>query len=893
VPTSHVIPPNEPPSFISSELSASLTKSLSHHYGYTDFRPGQLSTISAILSSRDSAVFWATGSGKSLCYQLPALHSGRPAIVISPLISLMQDQCHKLNGQSSKEIATYLGSGQLDPSVEEKVWQGEYLVIYITPEKLGSDGNHYLTSRFAKLNPCVIAVDEAHCVSEWGNDFRPEYRRIGTTLKSSPLRDVPVVALTATASPRVRNDVMASLSMTNPFLSVLSFDRENLEINVRRKTGGYTSLLTPLLKEVAAHNESTIIYAPSKALVNEIAAWIDDNYPSFNVRPYHAGLSQQQRDMGHIDFLTSRSLVVVATIAFGMGIDKSDTRRVIHVGPPKTMEEYYQQIGRGGRDGLPAKCTLFVNESDFDKYGSDFYLGNLKGGTGVRENVERSTQALRVYCRTFDRCRRKMLLDYFEEHVEWEHCGTCDVCRQRSSGKDMDRDFAMAGARLVLMAVKGLNGVGMTDLEKVINGNVSAIKNSWKFAFGFNEQSLKEKIDKERETIKNQVNGKLRPVAFYKELISPLVDRGYIKQIKKSASVQGFNRTWSAYEITPKGQTALNTKSPITLPIPPALHEIEAKEEEKRLKSLEKLKKSGVDLQKVPKKELDQGDGPILSIHKHWLSHMEMLQTRGETKRLEQLQDLKTRIEHWRLDAAQKYQMAPGSVLADHIVIKVAYTSASSHQPIESAALHSVGVRSAGINSLAEVLRTWFEETKKPHDNDNNPSSNPSSSTMVIPSTPLQPLRKWKHATYKVAKSGKLPAWENAYNLFMEGQHPQTIAMTRTPRPIQVATVVGYLFTALEQGRTVPLNRLAPLSAPPTKEEWESFLTSESSSGVDVVEDEKATYKDLLVTQMGEEFMEKEFSDRTEVEKELWAYWCGKLKWFITFRRIGYEPSFN
>ena len=528
-----------------------LELTLEKHYGFKKFLPGQYEIISSLLHTShpsDCAVFWATGSGKSLCYQLPALHTNKTAIIVSPLISLMQDQCDKLNGSTNKransteeeeKIANYLGSAQTDPFAEEKALQGKYKIVYCTPELLLSNDGYFLDRLYDiqhKLS--VIAIDEAHCVSEWGNDFRPDYRRIGQYIQKRPNLKVPLLALTATATPKVRRDIIQSLQLRNPKLSIHSFDRDNLQISVHRKPQ-YVQALKSFIQEIKKEKSnpttcqggsSTIIYVPSKSLVDEISLYLTKQFDSTSnvkVQPYHAGLSMKKRMEHHTNFLIGKTDIIVATIAFGMGIDKPDTRRVFHYGPPKTMEEYYQQIGRAGRDGLPAQCVMWANDSDFSKYASEFYTKFLT--KDAKEFVRDSTESLRSYAMNTERCRRATLLKYFSEDPPFgEYCGTCDVCLNRKKYADIDlhRNFRSEGAMIVLLAVQALNEASMSVTEKVMSGK---IVENYRYNPGYNPLQVQKAI----LTAKSKMKTK-RPVHYFKEMVAALEQRGYIDQNVKS-----------------------------------------------------------------------------------------------------------------------------------------------------------------------------------------------------------------------------------------------------------------------------------------------------------------------------------------------------------------------
>lgn len=806
-----------------SSSTGSLEDTLQHYFGFTQFRPGQLQVLEAVLNKRDAAVFWATGSGKSLCYQIPPLHLDQVAVVVSPLISLMQDQVSKLNGLTEgAPIATYLGSSQLDMNEERKALEGDYRLVYVTPEKLLSDG---FLSRLQQMHLyrkqlCLLAIDESHCVSEWGHDFRPEFRRLGEVRDVLP--EVPIMALTATAVPRVQRDIVTNLNLRDPTIAQQSFDRPNLQITIAKKqSGGYRSAFSTEFVKKLSETSSTIVYVPTRDQVEEVASYLQQKLGTAKlVQPYHAGLSHDARSTAHTNFLVGKTHIIVATVAFGMGIDKPDTRRVVHYGPPKTVEEYYQQIGRAGRDGLPAQCTMFVADTDFDKYKSDFYTGKLNAD--AKSAVFRSIDALKRFALDTEKCRRRALLDFFEEQTPafGERCGTCDTClRVAQYGSDTVRDLGALGARIVLQAVDAMNEQSLSVIEKVIGGNKVE---DYRYRRGCNPNTVQNSIQLGRSEMGSS---RKYPIAHFRELLAPLVTKGYIEQGHKQATINGYSRSWTTYGLTALGYEALRNKNtPIMLPVPESMRETERKEEERRQRILKTLDDAGVDLSTVPKEEIDSGEGEVIRAFSKWHGYLAQLQKNGKDERHLALTDLLGRIETWRLEAASKYRMAPSAVLAEHTMVSVAYTVATMRpgMKLERDALVAAGVRTRELDTLVQLLNKWVDQVQ-PGSTDYVQSSVAGDKEMIFPdSGNFQPEKPWEHAVYKPNKKTGLATWESSYQRFLSGEHPQTIAMTPSNgRPIQVDTVMGHILDGLVLGRPVPVGRVAQILTPPTKHEWE------------------------------------------------------------------------
>lgn len=337
------------------------------------------------------------------------------------------------------------------------------------------------------------------------------------------------MALTATAVPRVQQDICSSLKLRSPLIVKQSFDRNNLIIEINKKKGMHAAF-DPLLPKLA--QESTIIYAPTRDQVESIANFLSAKLPG-QVEPYHAGLSPETRTRAHLGFLIGRTKVIVATVAFGLGIDKPDTRRVVHWGPPKTVEEYYQQIGRAGRDGLKAECLLFFSDGDFDKYKSDFYLKNLHGP--AKDAMIKNIDSLRSFAVDAETCRRKALLNFFQETPTFgDRCGTCDTCQRRAKyGEDTERDFGSLGARMILKIVNVLDHQGLSNIEKVIGGNVIE---SYRYKHGCDPGVVQRYVQTQRQNIGVRV-----PSSHFRELLTSLVTKGYVQQGSKSATMNGFS----------------------------------------------------------------------------------------------------------------------------------------------------------------------------------------------------------------------------------------------------------------------------------------------------------------------------------------------------------------
>ena len=450
---------------------------LKHYFGYDTFRDGQEKLIRAILEGRDVLGIMPTGAGKSLCYQIPALMMGGITLVISPLISLMKDQVSNLN--QAGILAAYLNSS-LTPGQYRKVLElarmGRYPIIYVAPERLITED--FL--RFAldpQVNISMVAVDEAHCVSQWGQDFRPRYLKIVDFIKRLPKRPV-VSAFTATATAEVRDDIIDILMLQEPEVLTTGFDRTNLYFGVQTPKDRYQALVELLEQH---KSESGIVYCLTRKIVEEVCEKLIKE--GFSVTRYHAGLSDAERKHNQEEFIYDNVRIMVATNAFGMGIDKSNVRFVIHYNMPKNMESYYQEAGRAGRDGEPAECILLYGGQDVIT--NQFFIEHNQDNEALdpmtRQLVmERDRERLRkmtFYCFTHE-CLRDYILRYFGEYGS-NYCGNCSNCLTQFENTDIT-EMAKAllscietsrqryGATVIIDTVHGANtakirGYGMNE----------------------------------------------------------------------------------------------------------------------------------------------------------------------------------------------------------------------------------------------------------------------------------------------------------------------------------------------------------------------------------------------------------------------------------------------
>lgn len=438
----------------------SLEKALKYYFGYDQFRPNQRQIIEAALNNQDLLVIMPTGGGKSLCFQLPALIKKGVTVVVSPLIALMQDQVTALidNGIGATFLNSTLNAKQVRER-ESLILQGKIKLLYVAPERLLSNSFlDFLAVIDNYLGLACLAVDEAHCVSDWGHDFRPEYRQIKQVRQRFP--SAPILALTATATQQVREDIIQQLGLRDTAIHIASFNRPNLYYEVQPKTN---NSYQQLLRYIKAEKGSGIVYCISRKNVDQITEKLQKD--GIDALPYHAGMDEQERSKNQTRFIRDDVRIMVATIAFGMGINKPDVRFVVHYELPRNLEGYYQESGRAGRDGEPAKCTLFFSFGDARKIE---YFINQKTEQNEQLKARQQLRQVLDYAEGTE-CRRSIVLGYFGESFAG-NCGLCDNCRNGNNSED----WTIEAQKFLSCVARTGQKFGMMHIINVLRGGKGA-----------------------------------------------------------------------------------------------------------------------------------------------------------------------------------------------------------------------------------------------------------------------------------------------------------------------------------------------------------------------------------------------------------------------------------
>jgi RecQ family ATP-dependent DNA helicase len=799
------------------------------------------------LSGKDVGVFWATSHGKSIVYQFPPFYLSKTAVVVSPLVSLMQDQVRNLNmtiggqflGGDCAGAAVLLGSAATNPNDENLALQGKFRIIYVTPEKL-------MTSNFLQRLSCIpgglslIAVDEAHVVSEWGNDFRPEYSQLSRIREFGPLASVPLVCLTATAVPRVRDNIIQNLKMRSPVLSIKSFDRPNLAISVMRRPDKTPKMLELIVKTVRPKSvldqiPSTIVYCSTVRDAEKLGEQLQASFgPGVVVRAYTGSMGMGARTEVHMGFLTGSIHVVCATIAFGMGIDKPDIRHIIHFDAPRNIESYYQHVGRAGRDGQPASALMLYSEGDFTQYCSDFYLREFS--KEARQVAIEATNSLMRFATDNSTCRRRALLLYFEETPTFERCGACDCCLARlaassPSGGGSAQVFDLAREAEAVLRILSPGPVLRGQLSNIILNKVPKDKlASLKpgVPLGIGAIALNSRTA-------HTIDFPLGPHAevVWKDLLVHLRQVGFV-----GIETRVGTRAYELVSITPQGSNWLreSQKSLVMNPPPEGIlakiREKEANAAAAKAKVESELKAAGIAASEIGEEDLD--DNPSNPS----LSYARMVRGLHSGKRpvaAAMARELKDKLLAWRAATAVTLGIAPASALPHAILFGL--PAVALERKVDAPSLVELGLRlpASQLSELAEHVDALVSSYRAALDAEQVQAAamleaDAANRVKIVAGGPTfsRPGGAWPHTPdppVPIVKGVPKPlSWAISYDLFMSGKGVTAIAAERGFQP---GTIVGHLLQALTAGRMFVVSNLEQELAAqhyiPTTKEWSEY----------------------------------------------------------------------
>jgi len=733
----------------------------------------------------------------------------------------------------------------------------------------------------------LLAVDEAHCVSEWGHDFRPSYMQVGDFRKNPDLATVPIVSLTATATEKVKRGIASSVGMRPAhFTSRNSVDRANLKIEV--KSHSMTDALQLVRREYSNAAKtgggvgSTVVYLPTRAMVDSFHGSLTTTVGVMAGR-YHAGMSHPEREKAHIDFLTGAVPVVVATMAFGMGIDKPDIRRVVHVGAPKSLEEYYQQIGRAGRDGEPSTVTLFYKDDIEATYSSDFYTGQLS--PVQKASYSMMLKAMSDYAKQRT-CRRGGLMQYFGERA-MTRCDNCDMCLATAGtggGAALEQDLGLE-ARALWNTVLASGGTGPSQAVSKAKFSPVLYKN----------KELLAKY-KSQEMIKNVMLDSMGSI------MTTLEARGHIVGALMNMEINGRKHSWKAFYVNrtkPLSPQVLQAGGALMLLVPAAIREQEEKKAlmlaEKKKRTEDELVADGVDIGQVPAPELAQGHGPWLE----WHRQIKALRATGRGSVADSKEGLLKAILDWRSHYAQEMNMAPVNVLSDSLARTIAL-----RQLTDPAALFEAGVRVRGAQgALSAVITTYMNR----HSAQLAPAADLNSGVgggggqreMMFPLPNATPVA---YAGWQLALlPKKRPAsWETSLDLFNSGRSMQSIALERG---LQVKTTLSHLLTALTFGRSMALGRVVTevradrgsLLTPPSETEWDVLEVAFRALGTPEGPIENAKFSRQALMRFIPAcacFADTDYSQLSQEQMTVRGRWFAKMEWWCSLQRAGVSVAF-